>query len=80
MNGEPRLTDAEVLELEQAREALEEPLTAAQDDGGDDDRQLVDEVGLERLPDHVRTTHDVNVLVARGIAGARPPLRPRART
>ena len=38
------------------------------DDRRDDDRQLVDEPGLERLADDVGAAHDVDVLVAGGLA------------
>src|SRR5262249_17445096 len=59
-----RLPDAEVLELERAVETVEQALAAPEDDRRDDDRQLVDEFRLERLPDDVCAAHHVDVLVA----------------
>ena len=50
------------------REALEQPLPAAEHDRRDDDRQLVHEARLERLADDVRPAHDVHVLVAGRLA------------
>lgn len=56
-----------MLELDRLLETVEERLAAAEDAGGDDDGQLVHEVCLERLTDHVGAAHDVDVLVARGL-------------
>src|SRR5262249_59709924 len=64
-----RLPDAEVLELERAVETVEQALAAPEDDRRDDDRQLVDEFCLERLPDDVGAAHHVDVLVAGGRDG-----------
>src|SRR5262245_49859855 len=59
-----------MLEVERPGEPLEQPLAAAEDDRGDDDRELVDETCLERLPDDVRAAHDVDVLATGGFPGA----------
>src|SRR4051794_27222834 len=67
---EGRLAQADVLELHRVREPVEELLAAAQDDGRDDDRELVDEAGLERLADDVGSAHHVDVLVASRLASA----------
>src|SRR4051812_48531550 len=72
---ERRLAHAEVLELERLLEAVEEPLAAAEYDGRDDDRQLVDQPGCERLPDDVGAAHDVDVLAARRLLRALDRLR-----
>src|SRR5438045_2480108 len=46
-----RLSQADVLEVERLGEPVEETLSGAEDDRGDDDRQLVDDPGCERLAD-----------------------------
>ena len=53
-----------MLEVDRAREAFEQRRAAAEDHRRDDDRQLVDEPGVERLPYVVPAAHDVDVLVA----------------
>jgi hypothetical protein len=64
------LAHAGLLEVDRLREAVEQALAAAEDHGRDDDRQLVDQPGGERLADHVGAAHDVDVLVARRLARA----------
>jgi hypothetical protein len=44
----------------------EQALAAAEDDRRDDDRQLVDEPGLERLADDVGSAHEEDVLIPGG--------------
>src|SRR5215218_4847781 len=72
-----RLPYAQVLEVERLREPVEQPLAAAEDDRRDDDRQVVDELGLQRLADDVGAAHDVDVLpagcFARSLDGLRHP-------
>src|SRR4051794_9920633 len=62
----PGLAHAEVLEIEGLREVLEEALSTAEDDGGDDDVELVDDPGIEPLSDHVGAATDAHRLVAGG--------------
>src|ERR1022692_4385867 len=63
-----RLAHTRLLELHRACEPLEQTLAATKGERGDDDRQLVDEAGLEELPDDVCAAHDVHRLLAGGRA------------
>ena len=62
--GVAGLPDAELLEVERLREPVEEPLAGAEHHGRDDDSQLVDVPGGQRLADEVRAAHHVDLLVA----------------
>src|SRR4051794_8695732 len=69
--GRPsRLADASVFEIQRLREVLEEALSATEDDRRDDDVELVDDAGIESLPDDVGSAADADVLIAGG--GSRP--------
>jgi hypothetical protein len=64
-----RLPHAEVLEVQRAREPIEQALTATEDDRRDDDGQLVDEPCSESLTDDVGSSHDMHILAAGGFRG-----------
>jgi hypothetical protein len=57
---------AKVLEVQRAREPIEQALPAAEDDRRDDDRQFVDEAGAESLANDVRSSHDMHILALGG--------------
>src|SRR5438132_11802685 len=66
-----RLAHAQVLQVQRAREALEQALAAAEDYRRGDDGQLIDQTRRKCLPDDVRATHDIDVLRSRCLDG--PP-------
>jgi hypothetical protein len=48
-----RLPYPELLELYRARESVKQALARTQDERRDDDRQFIDEAGLQELPDDI---------------------------
>ena len=61
---------ADVLEVEGLGEPVEQGLAAAENHRRDDDREFVDDTGIEALADYVRATADGDVLVTRDRASA----------
>src|SRR5271156_3739615 len=60
--GKWRLTNASMLEIERLGEPGEQQFSTAEDDRGDDDRQLIDEPVAESLAEGVGAAHDVAAL------------------
>ena len=61
-----RLAHAQVLEVQRLGEAFKQPLPAAENDRRDDESQLVDEPGLERLTNDVGAPHNADILITGG--------------
>ena len=69
VHGVRRVVDLADLQVEVAGEALPEPLARPQHHRGRRDRELVDQPGLEGLPDDAGPAADRDVLVAGDLAG-----------